>query len=579
MPVHNADIASAFNEIADLLEIRGENPFRIRAYRNASRLVGDAGREMHEAVQAGEDLTQLAGIGADLAKKITEFVTSGRLAFLDEVKAQFPPGLTDLLRVQGLGPKRVKILWKELGVESLAGLEKAAKEGRIRGLAGFGEKTEQNILQSLQTRTADDRRFRRASVIGYVEALSRHIEAVPGVRQLAPAGSYRRGRETVGDLDLLAVADDPAAVMKAFTTYDEVQQVLAHGETKSSVILRAGLQADLRVVPAESFGAALQYFTGSKAHNVALRGLAIKKGLKLNEYGLFRGEDPVAGVDEPGIYRELGMAWVPPELREDRGEVDAAAAGKLPALVEEADLRGDLHNHSTWSDGAASIEEMARAAKARGYEYLAITDHSKRLTVANGLDEKRLLQQLDEVDELNRRLKGIVVLKGIEVDILEDGTLDLPDEVLGRLDVVVGSVHSKFSLSREKQTERILRAMDHRHFAILGHPTGRLLLERPGYELDMERVIAHARARGCFLELNAHPERLDLNDVHARMAKEAGVPVSIDCDGHSVRDLALSAHGVLQARRAWLEKDDVLNTRPLPALRKLLARAMGGVSA
>lgn len=575
MPVHNADIAAAFGEIADLLEIGGENPFRIRAYRNASRLVGDARREFREAVAAGEDLTQLDGIGADLARKIAEFVTTGRLAALDELKAKFPPGLTDLLRVQGVGPKRVKTLWKELGVDSLPALAAAAQAGRIRTLAGFGEKMEQNILQALATHAADDRRFRRASVVNQVEALARHLQAVPGVRQLAQAGSFRRGRETVGDLDLLVEAGQAEPVMAAFVAFDEVRQVLAQGETKSSVILRNGLQVDLRVVPAASFGAALQYFTGSKAHNVALRGLAIRQGLKLNEYGLFRGEESVAGAAEADIYRALGLAWVPPELREDRGEVEAAAAGSLPALVEERDLRGDLHNHSTWSDGAASIREMAAAARARGYAYLAITDHSKRLTVANGLDERRLLEQLDEVDAVNAELRDLVLLKGIEVDILEDGQLDLSDEVLARLDVVVASVHSKFNLSREQQTERILRALDHPHVAILGHPTGRLLLERPGYELDMERIITHARQRGCFLELNAHPERLDLNDVHARMARDAGVLISINSDAHSPRDLALAAHGIVQARRAWLGPADVLNTRPLPELRRLLARAMG----
>ncbi len=575
MPVHNAEIAAAFGEIADLLEIRGENPFRIRAYRNASRIVGDSGREFHEAVGAGEDLTKIAGIGADLASKIEGFVTAGRLGFLEDLRAQFPPGLTDLLRVPGLGPKRVKTLWKDLGVESLDALRQAAEQGRIRALAGFGEKTEQNILQSLRTRPSEDKRFRRATAVGYAEALRRHLEAVPGVRRLTAAGSYRRGRETVGDLDLLVEAAEAGPIMEAFTTYDEVQQVLAHGPTKSSVLLRCGLQVDLRVVPAESFGAALQYFTGSKAHNVAVRGLAVKRGWKLNEYGLFEGEQAVAGADEEGIYRALGLDWVPPELREDRGEVEAAAAGKLPRLVEESDLRGDLHCHSTWSDGAAGIAEMAEAARARGYAYLAITDHSKRLTVANGLDEQRLLKQIDEIDELNGRLKGIVLLKGIEVDILEDGTLDLADDVLDRLDVVVGSVHSKFNLNREQQTARILRALDHPRLAILGHPTGRLLLERPGYDVDMERIIAHARQRGCFLELNAHPERLDLNDVHARLAKEAGVLISIDCDAHSPRDLALAGHGIMQARRAWLGPEDVLNTRPLPELRRLLARAMG----
>ena len=575
MPIHNADIAAALEEIADLLEIGGENPFRIRAYRNASRTIGDAGRELRELVEAGEPLTAIAGIGADLSRTITEYIVTGRLGFLEELKAKFPPGICDLLRVQGLGPKRVKILWKELGIDSFEALGKAAQEGRIRDLKGFGEKSEQNILQALRTRADDGKRFRRASVVVHAEAISSRLLAVPGVRRLEQAGSFRRGRETVGDLDLLVEADDAAPVMEAFVTFDEVRQVLAHGPTKSTVVLRNGLQVDLRVVPAESFGAALNYFTGSKAHNVALRALAQKAGLKLNEYGLFRGEAAVAGRTEEDIYAALGLGYVEPELREDRGEVDAAAGGYLPRLVAEGDLRGDLHSHTTWSDGAASIREMAEAAQARGYEYLAVTDHSKRLTVANGLDEARLLKQLDEIDEVNAGLRGLTLLKGIEVDILEDGALDLSDAVLDRLDVVVGSVHSRFNLPREQQTARVLKAMDHPRFAILGHPTGRLLLERPGYELDIERVIAHAKARGCFLEINAHPERLDLNDVHARMARDAGVLLSIDTDAHSPRDLGLMRHGISQARRGWLRPGDVLNTRPLRELRSLLSAAMG----
>ena len=575
MPIHNADIAAALEEIADLLEIGGENPFRIRAYRNASRTIGDAGRELRELVEAGEPLTAIAGIGADLSRTITEYIVTGRLGFLEELKAKFPPGICDLLRVQGLGPKRVKILWKELGIDSFEALGKVAQEGRIRDLKGFGEKSEQNILLALRTRADDGKRFRRASVVVHAEAISSRLLAVPGVRRLEQAGSFRRGRETVGDLDLLVEADDAAPVMEAFVTFDEVRQVLAHGPTKSTVVLRNGLQVDLRVVPAESFGAALNYFTGSKAHNVALRALAQKAGLKLNEYGLFRGEAAVAGRTEEDIYAALGLGYVEPELREDRGEVDAAAGGYLPRLVAEGDLRGDLHSHTTWSDGAASIREMAEAAQARGYEYLAVTDHSKRLTVANGLDEARLLKQLDEIDEVNAGLRGLTLLKGIEVDILEDGALDLSDAVLDRLDVVVGSVHSRFNLPREQQTARVLKAMDHPRFAILGHPTGRLLLERPGYELDIERVIAHAKARGCFLEINAHPERLDLNDVHARMARDAGVLLSIDTDAHSPRDLGLMRHGISQARRGWLRPGDVLNTRPLRELRSLLSAAMG----
>jgi DNA polymerase (family 10) len=575
MPVHNADIAAAFEEIADLLEIQGDNPFRIRAYRNAARTIGDLGRELREAVEQGEDLTRIPGIGQDLSKKIEELVTSGKLKALSELRARFPPGITDLLKLQNVGPKRVKALWKELKVESLSDLEKALKAGKVRDLAGFGEKMEQNLLQALKTPTVQERRFRRASAMAYAESLRAYLEKVKGARQVTIAGSYRRGRETVGDLDFLVIADDPAKVMDAFVKYDEVEQVLAHGDTKSSARLRAGLQCDLRVVPEESYGAALHYFTGSKEHNIATRSLAQKKGWKLNEYGLMKGGRIIAGRTEEEVYKKLGLRVPPPELREMRGEIEAAAKKNLPNLVELDDLRGDLHNHSTWSDGANTIEEMAAAAKARGFDYLAITDHSKRLAIANGLDEKRLHKQIDDIDALNAKLKGLVVLKGTEVDILEDGELDLADDVLKRLDLVVGSVHSRFNLSREKQTERVLRAMDHKYFSILGHPTGRLLLTREPFDVDVEKIIAHARQRGCFLELNANPERLDLNDVYCKLAMEAGVLVSIDCDGHSTRDFDNLAHGITQARRGWLEKKHVLNTRTPAQLRRLLAKTMG----
>lgn len=569
MPVHNAEIAAVFEQMADLLEIGGENPFRIRAYRNAARTVADLGRALHESVRQGEDVTAIPGIGKDLAQKIVELVNTGRCAAFEELKARFPPGITDLLRVQGLGPKRVKTLWKDLHIESPADLEKAASSGKIRELPGFGEKIEQNILQSLKTAAPAERRFRRAAVAPHAESLRAWIASAPGTREATIAGSYRRARETVGDLDFLAVSDDPPGLMKRFVEYDEVARVLAHGETKSSVVLRSGIQCDLRVVPRESYGAALQYFTGSQAHNIATRAIAQKKKLKLNEYGLFRGQKAVAGRTEEGIYKVLGLPWIPPELRENRGEIEAK---KLPRLVERQDLRGDLHNHSTWSDGANTIREMAEAARSQGFEYLAITDHSKRLTVANGLDAARLRKQIEEIRALD--VPGITVLAGIEVDILEDGRLDLEDEVLGELDLVVASVHSKFNLSRAQQTERILRAMDRPFFSILAHPTGRLILEREPYDVDIERVIATARERGCALELNSNPLRLDLNDAHVRLAKEAGVPVSIDCDGHSTADFDNLSHGIGQARRGWLEAADVLNTRPLKMLREFLKGTM-----
>lgn len=575
MPVHNTDIEAAFVEIADLLEIQGDNPFRIRAYRNAARTVADLGEELRDQVEKGEDLTRIAGIGKDLAQKIGQMVITGRIAQLEELRQSVPAGLVEMLRLPGLGPKRVKLLYDDLKIHDLAQLAAAAREGRIRELKGFGQKIEAGILKAIETRQTEGKRFRRASVTPRAEALVSYLRATPGVRQVELAGSYRRARETIGDLDILVEAAESAAVMDRFTSYDEVQQVLAKGDTKSSVLLRAGIQVDLRVVPAESFGAALQYFTGSKAHNIAVRKIAQAQGLKVNEYGVLKGEKQVAGRTEQEVYAKLGLAWTPPELREDRGEVEAASRGGLPPLVEVEDIRGDLHNHSTWSDGAQTVEEMAAAARARGYEYLAMCDHSKRLTVANGLDEKRLARQIDEIDELNATFKGFRLLKGIECDILEDGALDLSDGILKELDLVVVSVHSKFNLSREAQTARVLKAMDHRYASILAHPTGRLILEREPYEIDIPRVIEHAKQRGCCLELNANPMRLDLNDVYCQMAKQAGVLISINVDGHHTKDLANIAFGIGQARRGWLEKRDVLNTRPLKELVKLLAAARG----
>lgn len=572
MPIHNADIAAAFDEIADLLEIKGENPFRVRAYRNAARVLAEYPEPLREKVDRGDDLTQIPGIGKDLALKIGQLVITGRIAQLEELRAEFPAGLLDMLRLPGLGPKRVKTLFNELNIRDLDQLAAAARERKIRQLKGFGEKIESGILHAIQTRQREGRRFQRAAMSPHAEALCRHLRAVPGVQRVEPAGSYRRARETIGDLDILVEASDSAAVMDAFVKYDEVADVLAHGETKSSARLRAGLQVDVRVVPAESFGAALQYFTGSKEHNIAIRKIAQAKGLKVNEYGVMRGEERIAGRTEEEVYGALGLAVPPPEIREDRGEIELAARGALPRLVELADIRGDLHNHTDWSDGANTLEEMAEAARARGYEYLAICDHSKRLTVAHGLDEKRLLRQIEEIDRLNTRLKGIRLLKGIECDILEDGSLDLDDSVLKELDLVVVSVHSKFNLSREQQTERVLRALDNRYATILAHPTGRLIQQREPFEIDLARVIEHARARGRVLELNANPMRLDLNDVHCRLAKEAGVKIAINVDGHQTAELANMAYGIGQARRGWLEPGDVLNTLPLPELLAYLRR-------
>ncbi|MDA8257109.1 MAG: DNA polymerase/3'-5' exonuclease PolX [Betaproteobacteria bacterium] len=574
MPVHNADIAAFFDEIADRLEIQGANPFRIRAYRNASRTLGELPQEARALLEKGEDLTRLPGIGGDLAAKIREIVDSGHCSLLDRLRRELPPAVTELLHIPGLGPKRVKALYHDLDVQTVEQLYRAARDGRIRALPGFGEKTELNILQAVEAHASQTRRFKLVVAAQYADTLSAFLQAIPGVDQVTVAGSFRRMRETVGDLDILVTAAAASPVIQRFAGYDEVAEVLSAGTTRASVVLKSGLQVDLRVVERQSYGAALCYFTGSKAHNIAIRRIAQKLGLKVNEYGVFRGEERIAGEDEASVYRSVGLPFIPPELREDRGEIEAAHAGRLPRLVEFSDLRGDLHAHTKATDGHDSLREMALAAKALGLVYLAITEHSRHLTVAHGLDSLRLARQCEEIDRLNADLDGITLLKGIEVDILEDGSLDLPDEVLGRLDLVVGAVHSQFHLSRAKQTERILRAMDHPHFTMLAHPSGRLIDKRDPYDVDMLRIIRHAKARGCFLELNAHPDRLDLLDSQCQVAKEEGVLVSINSDAHSRFDLSNLRYGVGQARRGWLEKDDVLNTRSLSALRRLLKRTM-----
>ena len=574
MPVHNADIAAVFEEIADLLEIRGDNPFRIRAYRNAARTVGELGQDLAALVARGRDLPKLPGIGADLAGKIAEIGRTGTCALLERLHRELPAAITELLRIPGLGPKRVKLLHDALKVDTVEALRRAAGAGRIRELPGFGEKTESRIREVLAARGAASQRLKLAVAAQYAAALETWLGRAPGARKVTVAGSCRRMRETVGDLDVLVAAAVGGPVTERLLAYDEVKSVLARGQTRSSVTLKSGLQVDLRVVPPESYGAALHYFTGSKAHNIAIRRLGQARGLKINEYGVFRGTRRIAGDTEESVYRAVGLPYIEPELREDRGEIEAARRGELPRLLALADLQGDLHLHTRATDGHHSIREMALAARAAGLSYIAVTEHSRRLTVARGLDPQRLLKQMDEIDRLNDTLSGVTVLKGIEVDVLEDGSLDLPDSVLKGLNLVVGAVHSAFTLPRRRQTERILRALDNRYFTVLAHPSGRLLGERDAMDADWLRIIRAARQRGCFLELNAQPDRLDLDDVHARMAREEGVLVAVNSDAHSTFDFAHLRYGVGQARRAWLEPKDVLNTRGLRDLRRLIAPTM-----
>ena len=575
MPVHNADIARIFEEIAELLELEDANPFRVRAYRNAARVVGEQRFELAERLAKEGALPKLPGIGEDLSAKIQEIAATGTCALRERLAKRAPAGITELLHLPGLGPKRVRALNRELDVHSLSQLVRAAKDGRLRALAGFGAKTEKRLLDAALAQLGTTRRFKLAVAGEYARSLVAHLEKTRGLQNVVVAGSYRRMKETVGDLDILVTVRSPTAaqaVMRRFAGYGEVKKVLAQGETRASAVLASGLQVDLRVVPRESAGAALHYFTGSKAHNIALRRMAQAKGLKINEYGVFRGERRIAGDTEESVYGVFGLPWIPPELREDQGEIEAAGQGALPKLVRLEDLKGDLHAHTKATDGRNTLEEMAEAAQARGLAYLAITEHSRRVTVAHGLDPARLARQVAAIDALNARLKTFTLLKGIEVDILEDGSLDLPDAALAPLDLVIGAVHSSFKLSRARQTERILAAMDSPFLSILAHPSGRLIEAREPYDVDMLSIVRKAKARGIALELNAHPERLDLSDVHCRMARDEGVPVCVDSDAHSVGDFDNLRYGIGQARRGWLEKDDVLNTRSLAALRKFLAR-------
>ncbi len=573
--MENETIARCFEEIADILDIQGENPFRVRSYRNAARTIADLPENVAEIAKAGGDLTRFPGIGTSIAEKISELARTGRLNFLEELKNKLPPGLPELLRIEGLGPKKVKLFHDRLGIEALDQLEAAAREHKLRDLPGMGAKSEEKILRAIAAYRPGAARTRLDVGFTYAESIVGRLQGVPGVKQLVPAGSLRRRRDTIGDLDILAISSDGGPLMEAFAGYDGAEAVISRGPTKSSLRLRGGLQVDLRVLEEKSFGAALLYFTGSKDHNIALRRRAQERGLKVSEYGIFRaGEEgkPLAGKTEEECYRLLGLDWIPPELRENRGEIEAAAAGKLPDLIELADVRGDLHAHTTATDGKNSIAEMAAGAQAQGYEYLALTDHTRAVRVAGGLSAAEMSRHLRAIEKARDGAKGIALLKGAEVDILADGRLDLPDAVLDECDVVVASVHSRFSLPEKEMTKRIVSALKNPRVNILAHPTGRLLLEREPYAVDIEEVIRAAAGEGVILEINAHPSRLDLNDVHARMARAAGAKIVISTDAHSVAQFPLMSYGVFTARRGWLAKGDVVNTYPLAKLRGFLKR-------
>jgi DNA polymerase (family X) len=572
MPVQNAEVADTLDKYADLLEIDGANQFRVRAYRTAARNIANLPHSVADLVHEGKDLSELPGIGKDLAGKIAEIVTRGRFSDLENITKRLPAGLIDITRIAGLGPKRTGVIYNQLGISSVAELAKAARQEKVRELPGFAAKMEQAILADIERRggAQPGKRLKLSVARELAQPLLAYLKKARGVKQVEVAGSYRRGMETVGDLDVLVTHESGSDIMERFVAYEDVARVISRGPTRSTVVLRFGLQVDLRAVPEESYGAALHYFTGSKAHNVAIRLLGVKKGLKINEYGVFKGEKRIAGRTETEVYAQVGLPYIEPELREDRGEIEAALTGKLPRLVELKDIRGDLHCHTKATDGHAGLEEMAEAARRQGYRYMAVTDHSKRLAMTRGLDEERLAAQMKEVDRLNKKLDRFTVLKAIEVDILEDGSLDLPPDVLKRLDLLVCSVHHKFNFPREQQTARVIRAIGSSPtLTILGHPSGRLIPERKAYDIDMERVMKAAADCGCVIELNAQPERLDLTDIDCKMARDMGVMVAISTDAHSTDEFDFMRFGVTQARRGWLEAADVINTRGLAELKKL----------
>lgn len=572
----NADVAKVFEELADLLEIQGANPFRVRAYRNASRTVESLSESLADIVRDDSSrLTALEGIGDDLAKKIVTIVESGELPQLNELREEVPQGVRTMLRIAGLGPKKAAALWKELSITSLDQLKQAAEQGQIANIKGFGKKTETSILEGLSQVEQAGTRVYLAEAKPLADAIVADLARLRGVKQVSAAGSVRRLRETIGDLDVLATASDSAEPMDALASHPLVDKVLSRGETKQRVRLKYGLELDLRVVPEESYGAAMQYFTGSKEHNIVIRRRAQERGLKVNEYGVFRGEKAIAGRTEEEVYEAVDLPWIPPELRENRGEIERAERGELKKLklIELDDMRGDLHMHTTATDGVATILEMVDGAKARGLKYIAITDHSKRVSMANGLDAARLRAHWKEIDKVRAQVSGIEVLCGIECDILEDATLDLPDDVLAEADWVIAVLHYGLKQPQSQIMQRLLTAVKCPHVSVIGHPTGRLLGKRPGAAINFDDLFKAAADHGVMMEINAHPSRLDLDDVTAAAAKDRGIPIIISTDAHSVTGLDVMQWGICQARRAGLTAKDVANSRPWGEFKKLLRRS------
>lgn len=566
----NAKIAAILYEIADLLELKGVE-FKPRAYRRAARSIETLGKDITDYYKENK-LEEIPGVGKAIAKKIREIIETGELNYLKQLREELPAGLLQLMEIPEIGPKTAMRLYKELKITDLHELKKAAEEHRIRRLKGFGEKSEENILKGIRIIEQRSGRMLLGYAYYYGKKIEQYIASVTKLRTVSVAGSLRRMKETIGDIDILVGSDNPSMVMDVFVSNPEVEEVLARGDTRGSVRLKDGVQVDIRVVSTDSYGAALQYFTGSKEHNIELRRLAIEKGYKINEYGVFMKDtgEKIAGKTEEEVYGILGLDYIPPELRENRGEIQAAANHQLPHLIEINHIRGDFHVHTNLSDGSASIEEIAEECKRRGYEYVAITDHSETLKVAGGLSEEDLVKSIETARKINEKIDGFRVLTGAEVEILGDGRLDYPDSILRDLDIVVAAVHSGFRMSRKEMTERIISAMANDHVTILAHPTGRVIEQRDPYEVDLERIIDEARGKGVWLEINALPERLDLNDVNAKWAKESGVMMAIGTDAHSLDQLNYMIFGVATAKRGWLERGNVANTLTLNDLERVL---------
>jgi len=563
----NKELADLFEKMADILEFKGENPFKISAYRKASRIIGDLTQDIEEIAEQGE-LKNIPGIGEGMAQKVVEYLKTGKISKFEEVKKGVPDELIAIMDIPGMGPKTLALIHKGRGINNLSQLEKAVEDSSLTDLPGMGEKKIENIKRGILLLRQSQGRMNLGVAFPVAKRIVETLRQKTGSKKIEWAGSLRRMKENIGDIDILATGANKEKIVQTFTHLPKVKEVLASGETKASVIVEGGTQIDLRVVEEDSYGAALQYFTGSKGHNIHLRGIAKAKGIKINEYGVFKGKKKIAGKDEKDVYRSLGVDWIEPELREDRGEIEAAQNGRLPKLVQESEIKGDLHVHSKWSDGTSSIEEIARAALKKSYQYVAICDHSKSLKIAHGLDESRLMEQIEEIDRINEKLKGFQILKGTEVDILIDGKLDFPEKILEKLDIVVAAVHSGFKQDKVKMTKRIIRALENPYIHILAHPSGRLLGARDPYEVEIEEVMEAAKKYGKALEINAYFERLDLDDVHCRKAKEMGIRVGIGTDAHHLDQMWMMSLGVAVAKRGWLETKDILNTFSLKEILK-----------